>query len=77
MDGHREWIKSGFDDDTFLVAGSLQPNLGGSIIAHNVSLSELQAKIDEDPFVAEGIVSAEILEVTPSKVNERLQFLIG
>lgn len=35
IEGHREWIKRGFDDGVFLLAGSLQPNLGGGIVAHN------------------------------------------
>ena len=29
MEGHNEWIKRGFDDDVFLLAGSLQPKWGG------------------------------------------------
>ena len=41
MDGHNEWIKRGFDDGIFLVVGSLQPNLGGGILAHNTTLSDL------------------------------------
>ena len=61
----------------FLVAGSLQPNLGGSIIAHNTSLEELQGRINNDPFVVENVVSSEILEITPAKADERLSFLLG
>ena len=41
MEGHNEWIKRGFDDGIFLVVGSLQPNLGGGILAHNTTLSDL------------------------------------
>ena len=37
MDAHNLWIKSGFEEGIFLLAGSLQPNLGGSIIAHGIS----------------------------------------
>jgi len=77
MEGHKEWIKRGFDDGVFLLVGNLQPNLGGGIVAHNTSLSDLQSRVDDDPFVAEGIVSAEILEITPSKSDERLTFLAG
>ncbi len=33
MDGHNAWIKRGFDDDVFLLVGSLQPNLGGGIVS--------------------------------------------
>ncbi|HET8761112.1 MAG TPA: hypothetical protein VFN94_08590 [Nitrospiria bacterium] len=77
MEGHKAWIKRGFDDGVFLLVGSLQPNLGGGIVAHNTSLSDLQRRLNDDPFVAEHVVSAEILEVTPSKADERLTFLLG
>ncbi|MGF1629782.1 MAG: YciI family protein [Kiloniellaceae bacterium] len=77
MEGHKEWLKRGFDDGIFLLAGGLQPNLGGGIAAHNTSLSELQSRVSDDPFVAENVVSAEILEITPSKADERLEFLLG
>jgi len=76
MENHNQWVKSGLDDGVFLVVGSLQPNLGGGIIAHNTSLADLQARVDADPFVASDVVSAEVLEITPSKADERLQFLL-
>ena len=77
MEGHKEWIERGFDDGVFLLAGSLQPDLGGGIVAHNSSLSDLQSRVNDDPFVAENVVSAEILEIAPSKTDERLKFLLG
>ena len=76
MDGHNQWIKQGFEDGVFLLVGSLQPNLGGSVIAHNVTLSELQKMVNNDPFVAENIVSTEILQIEPKKADERLSFLV-
>ena len=76
MAGHNEWIKRGFDDDVFLLAGSLQPSLGGGIVAHHTSLTDLQARVNDDPFVAHNVVSAEILEITPAKSDARLQFLV-
>ena len=76
MEGHNQWIKSGFDDGVFLLVGSLQPSLGGAVVAHNISLLELNAKVDEDPFVKEGVVNAEILEIDPKKADSRLSFLI-
>lgn len=75
MDGHNEWLKRGFDDGVFLMAGSLQPSLGGSVMAYNTSLQDLQERVNSDPFVTEDVVSAEILEITPAKADERLQFL--
>ena len=76
MKGHNDWIKRGFDDGVFLLVGSLAPNLGGGIVAHNTSLSDLQSRVNDDPFVAEKVVSAEILEIKPAKADERLNFLL-
>jgi uncharacterized protein YciI len=75
MDGHKAWIKRGFDDGVFLLAGSLQPNTGGALLAHNTSLAELEARVNDDPFVAENIVSADIMEIAPARTDERLKFL--
>jgi len=77
MDGHNQWIQQGFEDGIFLLVGSLQPSLGGSVIAHNTVLSELQDRVNNDPFVAENIVSAEILEIDAKKADERLSFLVS
>lgn len=77
LDGHKAWIKRGFDEGVFLLAGSLQPNAGGGILAGNTSLAELQSRVQDDPFVAEDVVSAEILEITPSRADKRLEFLLA
>jgi len=77
MDGHKAWIKRGFDDGVFLLVGTIQPNLGGAIVAQNASLSELQRRVNDDPFVAENIVTSEILEIAPSNADERLKFLLS
>jgi len=76
MDGHNEWVKRGFDDGIFLMAGSLQPSLGGGVLAHNISQVDLKNRVDSDPFVKENVVEAEILEITPAKVDEKLKFLL-
>lgn len=75
MQGHIDWIKRGFADGVFLVSGSLQPNKGGGILAHNTTLDALKSRVASDPFVAQNIVAAEIHEITPSLTDERLQFL--
>jgi uncharacterized protein YciI len=77
MEGHKQWIRQGFDDGVFLLAGTLQPGLGGAIVAHNISLADLQRRVDKDPFVAEDVVSADILEIAPSRADEKLKFLLG
>lgn len=77
MEGHNQWIKRGFDDKVFLVVGSLQPGLGGSVIAHGESREALETRVNQDPFVVENIVIAEILEIEPKKADERLSFLLA
>ena len=76
MDGHKAWLKHGFDDGVFLLAGSLQPNLGGGILAQAASLPDLQRRVSDDPFVAENVVTAEIVEIAPSRADDRLSFLV-
>ena len=75
MSGHNAWIKQGFDDGVFMLAGSIEPGQGGSIIAHNVSTEELKKRLDDDPFVSEKVVEVEIVEISPKKTDERLNFL--
>ena len=74
--GHKAWLQRGFDDGVFLLAGQLQPALGGAILAHESTLEDLQARVNADPFVAEKVVSAEILEMAPARGDDRLAFLI-
>jgi len=76
MQGHKDWIKCGFDESLFLIVGSIKPNIGGCIIAHNTSLEKLQQYVNEDPFVAKNIVTAEVLEVSANQVDKRLNFLL-
>jgi len=50
--------------------------LGGGIVAHNTSLSNLQSRVNTDPFVAENVVQAEIQKITPAKADAWLNFLL-
>jgi uncharacterized protein YciI len=77
MDGHKDWLKRGFEDGVFLMSGSLQPNAGGAILAHNTTHAQLQDRVNGDPFVVENVVSADILDIAPSRADERLGFLLS
>ena len=77
MDGHKDWIERGFADGVFLMVGSLQPSSGGGILAHNTTLQDLERRVGADPFVAENVVDAEIIELSPAKADERLGFLVA
>ncbi len=77
MAEHNAWIGRGFDDEVFLLTGSLGGHAGGVIVAHNTSLEALQSRVAQDPFVANDVVRAEVLEIAPSRVDARLQALAG
>ncbi|WAJ39218.1 hypothetical protein OU800_08325 [Pseudomonas sp. GOM7] len=76
MQAHKEWLARGFDDGVFLLAGSLQPQAGGVILASGVTLAQLEERLSSDPFVVEDVVQTEIVAMTPSKADPRLQFLL-
>lgn len=76
MAGHNDWIRRGLEDGVFLLVGSLQPSLGGAILTKNVTRSALLERVNQDPFVVHDVVQAEILEVSPSKADPRLAFLV-
>ncbi|NRQ33070.1 hypothetical protein HII36_14645 [Nonomuraea sp. NN258] len=76
LSGHQEWIERGLDDGVFLLVGSILPGLGGAVLAHGTSLAELEKRVKEDPFVAENVVTAEIIEIAPGRADERLGFLL-
>lgn len=76
LPGHKAWLARGSEDGVFLMAGTLGSNLGGAILARGVSLAKIQDRVNEDPFVRENIVSAEVLEFSPSIASEGLQFLL-
>jgi uncharacterized protein YciI len=77
MEDHKQWIKRGFDEGVFLLSGSLEAGAGGGILAHNTTLAELRGRMNEDPFVAENVVRAEIIEIAPGKADERVAFLLN
>jgi uncharacterized protein YciI len=77
MPAHKEWIDQGMSDGVFLVVGNLEPNMGGGIVAHNSSLVDLRKRVDADPLVENNVVTAEILEISPSLTDKRLNFLLS
>ena len=76
MAGHNEWIQRGLADGVFLLVGSLQPGLGGAIVAHHTTREELEMRLRADPFVAHAVVTVELFEVSPAKSDPRLAFLV-
>ncbi|MFY2822679.1 YciI family protein [Ruegeria sp. MALMAid1280] len=76
MPGHNEWIQQGMSDGVFLVVGSLQPQQGGAILAFAEDRADIEARVAKDPFVKEGVVAADVLEIIPNRADPRLTFLL-
>ncbi|TWC14527.1 MULTISPECIES: YciI family protein [unclassified Pseudomonas] len=77
MQAHKDWLQCGFDAGVFIMAGSLEPQAGGMILASGITLAQLEDRISGDPFVMQDVVQAEIVEVKPSKADPRLAFLLA
>ncbi len=76
MEAHREWIQRGFEKGIFLIVGSLADGGGGCVLAHNTTRAKLQRFLKDDPFVAEDVVTAEVIAFEPARVDRRLAFLM-
>lgn len=77
MEAHNAWIARGFEDGVFLLVGGLGAGEGGAILAHQAQRPELERRVADDPFVAHGIVDAEIIEISAARADDRLSFLLG
>ena len=81
MEGHKAWIKQGYDAGDFLVIGSLVAsdivNGGGCVLMKSDSLQDAQAQVQQDPFVQENVVTAKIIEIQPNQMNEHIQLALA
>lgn len=76
LDGHRAWLRQGFDEGVFLLAGRLVPELGGGLLAAGCTRDEIEARVKADPFVAGKVVTAEILEMEPALAGPQMRALL-
>ncbi|WP_147694149.1 YciI family protein [Vogesella mureinivorans] len=74
---HRAWLERGFDDGVFLLAGSLETNQGGAMLAHQTTREQLAERLAADPFVQAGIVTTEVMSINPGKTADTLSFLLA
>jgi len=42
------------------------------VVAHGVTRAEIESRVQDDPFVAAGVVTAEIAEIAPARTDEIL-----
>jgi uncharacterized protein YciI len=73
---HKEWINQGFEEGLFVLVGSLEPAVGGGILARHTSRAELLQFVNRDPFVVADVVKAEVLQLAVARSDPRLEFLL-
>ncbi|QIL19340.1 YciI family protein [Thermomonas sp. HDW16] len=73
---HLQWIQQGISSGVFLLAGSLDQAQGGVVLATGIDRAEIERVVAEDPFVAHGIVDAEIRSITPARMAEGMAALL-
>jgi hypothetical protein len=76
MDGHKAWIRQGFADEVLFYVGGRRGGGGNAIIANGVTYEELRARLDQNPFVANAVVEAEIIELDTTKSDPRMAFMV-
>lgn len=72
---HNAWIAQVFADGVFVCAGSLDHGAGGAILAAAESRTAYEARLRADPFVEQGIVTAETHEIDAKRTVPALDFV--
>lgn len=71
-DGHIEWLRGCYADGIFVMSGPKRPRTGGIILA-KCSRAELDARLAQDPFAAEGAADYEVIEFAALNVAAELE----
>lgn len=76
VDGHNEWIDSGFGDGVFLLTGSM-PGRGGTVLMNGLDRAGVDERLRADPFVEHGVVVPEIIVIVPSRLDARISGVLA
>jgi uncharacterized protein YciI len=72
---HKAWVRQGFEEGVFILSGGQRPRTGGALLALGDNRSAIQSRVDHDPFVQAGVATAVVIEVVPSTLDDRLDWL--
>ena len=67
MKAHVQYLKTHYDDGTFVISGRKVPRDGGIIIATGDDRDAIEAIIREDPFVVHGLAEYRIVQFRASQ----------
>lgn len=73
MKDHVAFLERGYASGRFLISGRKIPREGGIIVAMGHDRSEVEALIAEDPFIAQGLAEARVIEFRASQRAQDIQ----
>ena len=76
MPRHVAWLAAGFESGAFLAAGRQQPRSGGVIVMRG-DRATAEAASATDPFVADGLATADVTEFRASFAAPALAGLLA
>ena len=73
MREHMAWLREHYAAGRFVVSGRQVPRTGGVILARGDDRAELEAIVANDPFVAGGVATTEIVQFQASQTAPGLE----
>lgn len=73
---HNEYLDKYYSNKKFIFSGRRNPRVGGIIVSGVSSSEEIEAIIKEDPFYKHSIAEYEFIDLTPTKWDAALDFLL-
>lgn len=77
MRAHMAFLKRHYATGHFLVSGRKVPREGGIILAVAESREQVEAMVQEDPFVSRGLADYRVIEFRESQRAESIDALLG
>lgn len=77
MKAHMSFLKEHYAAGRFLVSGRKVPREGGIILAVGASYEEIQAIVEQDPFVSRGLAAYRIIEFRESQRAPSIDALLA
>lgn len=73
---HVDWLDEQYAEGAFVLSGRREPRTGGMIIAADLDRTDLERRMERDPFQLNGIAEYRIEEFLPSKASPELSHLV-
>ncbi|MDF8266105.1 YciI family protein [Luteipulveratus flavus] len=75
LEAHRKWLREQYAQGRLLASGRKEPRTGGVIIARGTDRAEVEALVETDPFLAEGVAAYTVTEFAPTMTAPELEHL--